>query len=70
MKNFARLFGEKRAGVIHAVANPGDAPSGALHAYFGDLTAQARSLWGSDLAGERPFTGDEYFAQATALPRT
>jgi predicted metal-dependent enzyme (double-stranded beta helix superfamily) len=52
------------ADVIHSVVNPGDAPSAAIHVYFGDLTAVERSLWSAELGEEQRFDNRFYFEQA------
>jgi predicted metal-dependent enzyme (double-stranded beta helix superfamily) len=52
---------------IHSVANPGEAPSGALHIYLGDLTRQQRSMWTPDLRVEQPFDYQIYLANARPL---
>jgi predicted metal-dependent enzyme (double-stranded beta helix superfamily) len=55
--------------VIHSVVNPGDAPSAAIHVYFGDLTTVERSIWSADLREERRFDNRFYFEQARRLER-
>ena len=55
------------ADVIHSVVNPGDAPSAAIHVYFGDLTTVERSIWSADLREERRFDSRFYVEQARAL---
>jgi predicted metal-dependent enzyme (double-stranded beta helix superfamily) len=57
------------ADVIHSVVNPGDAPSAAVHVYFGDLTTVERSIWSADLREERRFDNRFYFEQARRLER-
>lgn len=46
------LLGEA---VIHAVANPLRAFSGAIHVYGGDFFGTSRSEWTPDTLQERPF---------------
>jgi len=55
------------ADVIHSVVNLGDVDSGAIHVYFGDLTAVERSVWDADLREERRFDNRFYFEQARKL---
>jgi predicted metal-dependent enzyme (double-stranded beta helix superfamily) len=53
--------------VIHAVANPLDRLTGAIHVYGGDFVNQPRSQWGPGPREERPFDFDEaerQFAEA------
>ena len=57
------------ADLIHSVVNLGDAPSAAIHVYFGDLTTVQRSIWDADLREERPFDNRFYFEQARRLER-
>jgi predicted metal-dependent enzyme (double-stranded beta helix superfamily) len=40
---------------IHAVANPTDVLTGAIHLYGGDFVNEPRSQWGSDDQEERPY---------------
>jgi predicted metal-dependent enzyme (double-stranded beta helix superfamily) len=40
---------------IHAVTNPGDRLTGAIHAYGGDFVDQPRSQWGPGPREERPY---------------
>jgi hypothetical protein len=40
--------------VIHAVANPADRLTGAIHVYGGDFVNQPRSQWGPGPREERP----------------
>jgi len=63
----APCVGELPADAIHSVVNLGDAPSAAIHVYFGDLTGIARSIWDADLREERPFDNRFYFEQARLL---
>jgi predicted metal-dependent enzyme (double-stranded beta helix superfamily) len=52
---------------IHAVANPCDRLTGAIHVYGGDFVAQPRSQWGPGPVEERPYDLDEarrQFAEA------
>jgi predicted metal-dependent enzyme (double-stranded beta helix superfamily) len=55
------------ADAIHSVVNLGDVRSAAIHVYFGDLTAVARSIWDADLLAERRFDDAFYFEQARSL---
>jgi predicted metal-dependent enzyme (double-stranded beta helix superfamily) len=41
--------------VIHAVANPRDGLTGAIHVYGGDFVDQPRSQWGPGPVEERPY---------------
>jgi predicted metal-dependent enzyme (double-stranded beta helix superfamily) len=52
---------------VHAVANTGNARSGALHVYLGNLPQTRRQMWG--FAGDRPeaFDNDRYLAGARAV---
>jgi predicted metal-dependent enzyme (double-stranded beta helix superfamily) len=43
---------------IHAVANPADVLTGAVHVYGGDFVYQPRSQWGPGDLVERPFSMD------------
>ncbi len=45
--------------VIHAVANPGDRLTGAVHVYGGDFVRQPRSQWGPGPLEERPYDMDD-----------
>jgi predicted metal-dependent enzyme (double-stranded beta helix superfamily) len=49
---------------VHAVANAGNARSGAIHVYLGDLTQTHRQLWGPDGGKAEPFDNDRYLAGA------
>jgi predicted metal-dependent enzyme (double-stranded beta helix superfamily) len=40
---------------IHAVANPADRHTGAIHVYGGDFVSQPRSQWGPGEREERPY---------------
>jgi predicted metal-dependent enzyme (double-stranded beta helix superfamily) len=40
---------------VHGVANPGDAPTGAIHVYGGDFVRQARSQWLPPDLTEEPY---------------
>ena len=44
---------------IHAVANPTDRLTSAIHVYGGDFVHQARSQWGPGERVERPFVMEE-----------
>jgi predicted metal-dependent enzyme (double-stranded beta helix superfamily) len=48
------------ADAIHAVGNPGEARSLALHIYYGNLPAMRRSLWHPDSGDVLPFTEENY----------
>ncbi len=43
------------AETIHAVHNPRDRLTGAIHVYGGDFVNQPRSQWGPDVPEERPY---------------
>jgi predicted metal-dependent enzyme (double-stranded beta helix superfamily) len=52
---------------IHAVANPADAPTGAIHIYGGDFVNEPRSQWDPDTLLEEPYDIEQVrraFAQA------
>jgi len=49
---------------IHAVANRGQARSGALHVYLGNLPNTARQLWFADGLRPEPFDNGRYLAGA------
>ena len=52
---------------IHAVTNPSDRLTGAIHVYGGDFVNQARSQWGPGTSEERPYNLQltlEQFAEA------
>jgi len=52
---------------IHAVANPGDRLTGAIHVYSGDFVNRPRSQWGPGPREERPYDMQailETFAEA------
>jgi predicted metal-dependent enzyme (double-stranded beta helix superfamily) len=54
---------------IHAVANPRDRLTGAIHVYGGDFVNRPRSQWGPGPREERPYDMDEthrQFAEANA----
>jgi predicted metal-dependent enzyme (double-stranded beta helix superfamily) len=54
---------------IHAVTNPRDRLTGAIHVYGGDFVEQPRSQWGPGPLEERPYDIDEtrkHFAAANA----
>ncbi|MFA5885757.1 MAG: hypothetical protein WDA60_18035 [Acidimicrobiia bacterium] len=48
---------------IHAVSNPTNALTGAIHVYGGDFLTQPRSQWGPGDRVERPFDLDEAMRQ-------
>ncbi len=53
--------------VIHAVTNPKESLTGAIHVYGGDFVNQPRSQWGPGPLEERPYDMDEVnrqFAEA------
>lgn len=55
--------------VIHAVANPGSTPTGAIHVYGGDFVNQPRSQWRPPLLEEEPYDSSlvaRVFADANA----
>jgi len=53
--------------IVHAVANPGMARSGALHVYLGDLLHTKRQMW--RFTGDLPdaFDNDRYLAEARPI---
>ena len=51
---------------IHAVSNPGNRLTGAIHVYGGDFVNQPRSQWGPGPAEEQPFDIDEARRQFAA----
>jgi predicted metal-dependent enzyme (double-stranded beta helix superfamily) len=58
---------------IHAVTNPRDGLTGAIHVYGGDFVNQPRSQWGPGPVEERPFDMDDarrQFADANDVWRT
>jgi predicted metal-dependent enzyme (double-stranded beta helix superfamily) len=57
---------------IHAVSNPRDGLTGAIHVYGGDFVRRPRSQWGPGPREERPYSIDsarEQFAEANAAWR-
>lgn len=57
------------ADAIHAVHNPCDKPTGAIHVYGGDFVHQPRSQWDPDTLLEQPYDMAEVqrrFAEANA----
>ena len=54
---------------IHAVANPADRLTGAIHVYGGDFVHQPRSQWGPGKVEERPYDIDEALQQFTEANR-
>jgi predicted metal-dependent enzyme (double-stranded beta helix superfamily) len=57
---------------IHAVSNPLDHLTGAIHVYGGDFINQPRSQWGPGPEEERPFDyegAQQHFAEANAAWR-
>ncbi|HVU74634.1 MAG TPA: hypothetical protein VHE83_16850 [Mycobacteriales bacterium] len=57
------------ADAVHAVANPGSGPTGAIHVYGGDFVRQPRSQWRPPLMAEEPYDATlvaETFAEANA----
>lgn len=57
---------------IHAVRNPRDRLTGAIHVYGGDFVNQPRSQWGPDVPEERPYDladTQRRFAEANAAWR-
>jgi predicted metal-dependent enzyme (double-stranded beta helix superfamily) len=57
---------------IHAVSNPTDRLTGAIHVYGGDFVNQPRSQWDAGPAEERPYDMDasrQQFAEANAAWR-
>jgi predicted metal-dependent enzyme (double-stranded beta helix superfamily) len=47
---------------VHSVANTGNARSGALHVYLGDLPRTDRQLWGAQTNQAEAFDNDRYLA--------
>jgi predicted metal-dependent enzyme (double-stranded beta helix superfamily) len=47
------------AETVHAVANPRDHLTGAIHVYGGDFVHEPRSQWGPGKLEERPYDIDE-----------
>ncbi len=59
--------------VIHAVVNPLDRLTGAIHVYGGDLTGEPRSQWDADLRVEEPYdmvAAQQHFERANAALAT
>jgi predicted metal-dependent enzyme (double-stranded beta helix superfamily) len=54
---------------IHAVANPTDRLTGAIHIYGGDFISEPRSQWGPGPVEERPYDMDEVRRQFAAANR-
>jgi predicted metal-dependent enzyme (double-stranded beta helix superfamily) len=52
---------------IHAVANTGDARSGALHVYFGNLLDTRRQMWMPGQPGPQAFDNEQYLSGARAV---
>jgi predicted metal-dependent enzyme (double-stranded beta helix superfamily) len=50
---------------VHAVTNPRDRLTGAIHVYGGDFVRQPRSQWGPGTVEERPYDIDEAQKQFT-----
>ena len=60
------------ADTVHAVTNPVDAPTGAIHVYGGDFVAQPRNQWLEPDLVEEPYDLDlvtQEFAAANAAWR-
>jgi predicted metal-dependent enzyme (double-stranded beta helix superfamily) len=51
---------------VHAVTNPKDRLTGAIHVYGGDFVHQPRSQWGPGAVEERPYDIDQALEQFTA----
>jgi predicted metal-dependent enzyme (double-stranded beta helix superfamily) len=61
------------AAIIHAVSNPLDRITGAIHVYGGDFFATPRSEWDPDNFAERPYdiaNAMRIFEEANARHRT
>ncbi len=58
------------ADAIHAVGNPGNARSIALHVYYGNLPAMRRSLWHPETGEALTFTEENYFRFAKPVDDT
>lgn len=52
---------------VHSVANTGNARSGALHVYLGNLPATHRQLWDLQSNQAEPFDNDRYLAGAQPI---
>jgi predicted metal-dependent enzyme (double-stranded beta helix superfamily) len=55
------------SGVVHAVENPSDERSAAVHVYFGNLLATRRDVWNPETGERHDFDNDRYFAFARAI---
>jgi predicted metal-dependent enzyme (double-stranded beta helix superfamily) len=55
---------------IHAVSNPRDGLTGAIHVYGGDFVAQPRSQWGPGPVEEQPYDIDDARRQFAAANET
>ena len=55
---------------VHSVANTGNARSGALHVYLGDLPRMRRQLWRLSDGRAEPFDNDRYLAGAVPIAQT
>ena len=53
--------------IVHSVANTGNARSGALHVYLGNLPAAHRHLWDLESNQAEPFDNDRYMAGARPI---
>lgn len=49
---------------VHAVANPTQHRTAALHLYCGDLVRTRRQVWSPDLAASQPYSDELYFRWA------
>jgi predicted metal-dependent enzyme (double-stranded beta helix superfamily) len=57
------------ANTIHAVANMGQARSGALHVYLGNLPGTHRQLWTAEGQGPEAFDNTRYLAGARRIDK-
>jgi predicted metal-dependent enzyme (double-stranded beta helix superfamily) len=55
---------------VHSVANTGNARSGALHVYLGDLPRTHRQLWRLPDGRAEPFDNDRYLAGAVPIAQS
>ncbi|CAN7443320.1 autotransporter [Mesorhizobium sp. LjRoot246] len=55
---------------VHSVANTGNARSGALHVYLGNLPATHRQLWDLQSNQAEPFDNDRYLAGAQPIEQS
>lgn len=58
-----------RPGVIHAIANPLETPSCAIHVYGNDHFDASRSMWHPVTRGERPYRTDTFRVWSRQMAR-